>query len=106
MRRRIKHCCYCGHCQHFSSISGPLMFGKETLRFKDVVQDIISHVKMNKSSGVDVKSEGLLAKGPTEQRGRSKEEEKDSGRSSSTSRGAVECYYCKKNGHIKNHYRK
>src|SRR3954463_2159639 len=61
---------------------------------------------MNKSSGVDVKSEGLLAKGPTEQRGRSKEKKKDSGRSKSKSRGAVACYYCKKKGHIKKNCRK
>ena len=90
----------------FKHFRTTLMFGKETLRFEEVVQDIISHVKMNKSSGVDVKSEGLLAKGPTEQRGRSKEKEKESGRSKSKSRGAVECYYCKKKGHIKKNCRK
>src|SRR3954463_4855818 len=77
----------------FKHFRTTLMFGKETLRFEEVVQDIISYVKMNKSTGVDMKSEELLAKGPTEQRGRSKEKEKDSGRSRSKSRGAVECYY-------------
>jgi len=40
-----------------------LMLGKETLCFEEVVQDIISHVKMNKSSGVDMKNEGLFIKG-------------------------------------------
>ena len=28
-----------------------LMFGRETLRFEEVVQDIISHVRINKSTG-------------------------------------------------------
>ena len=43
------------------------MFGKDTLRFEEVVQDIISHVKMNKSLGDDIKSEGLVVKGSNEQ---------------------------------------
>jgi len=33
-----------------------LIFGKETLRFEEVVQDIISHVKMNKSTSDEMKS--------------------------------------------------
>src|SRR4051812_33225793 len=90
----------------FKHFRTTLMFGKETLRFEEVVQDIISYVKMNKSSGVNMKSEGLLAKEPTEQQGRSKEKVKDIGRSNSKSRGAVKCYYCKKNGHIKKYCRK
>jgi len=39
------------------------MFGKETLQFEEVVQDIISHVKMNKSSSDDMDVKGLLLKG-------------------------------------------
>src|SRR3954463_5789586 len=65
----------------FKHFRTTLMFGKKTLRFEEVVQDIISYVNMNKSSGVNMKSKGLIAKGPTEQRGRSKEKEKDSRRS-------------------------
>jgi len=40
-----------------------LKFGKETLCFEEVIPDIISHVKTNKSSGVDMKNEGLLING-------------------------------------------
>ena len=40
-----------------------LMFVKETLLFKEVVQNIISYVKMNKGMTDDMKNEGLLIKG-------------------------------------------
>jgi len=40
-----------------------LMFVKETLLFKEVVQNIIYYVKMNKSMTDDMKNEGLLIKG-------------------------------------------
>ena len=53
-----------------------LMFGKETLRFEAVVQDIISLVKMNKSTVDDMKNEGLLIKGSNDYyRGQSNERE-------------------------------
>ena len=81
------------------------MFGKETIRFKEVVQDIISHVKINKSSGDDMKSEGLLVKGSNDHQGRSKErggKSDNRGRSKSQSRKDVEYYYYHhKKGHIK-----
>ena len=40
-----------------------LVFGKETLQFEELVQEIFFHVKMNKSMGADMKNEGLLIKG-------------------------------------------
>ena len=85
------------------------MFGKETLQFEEVVQGIISHVKINKSSGDDMKSEGLLVKGSNDHRGRSKErggKSDNRGRSKSWSRKDVECYYCHKKGHIKKNCRR
>jgi len=42
----------------FMHFQTTLIFGKETLQFEEVVQDIISHVKMNKISGDDMKSAG------------------------------------------------
>ena len=81
-----------------------LMLGKKTLRFVEIVQDIISHIKMNKSSGDDMKSEDLLVKGSNDHRGRSKERGGKSDnceRSKSRSRKDVECYYYHKKGHIK-----
>src|SRR4051812_12701316 len=39
----------------FKHFRTTLMFGKKTLRFKEVIEDIIFHVKMNKSSGVGMK---------------------------------------------------
>jgi len=92
----------------FKHFRTTLMFGKETLRFEEVVQDIISHVKMNKSTSNDLKNEGLLVKGSNE-RGRSKEKDKGTDnrwRSKSRNRKDVECYYCHKKGHIKKHCRK
>ena len=80
------------------------MFGKKTFRFVEIVQDIISHIKMNKSSGDDMKSEDLLVKGSNDHRGRSKErggKSDNRGRSKSQSRKDVGCYYCHKKGHIK-----
>ena len=56
--------------KHFRTI---FMFGKETLRFEEVVQDIISHIKMNKNSGDNIKSEGLLVKGSNDHQSRSEE---------------------------------
>ena len=50
------------------------MFDEEAYRFEEVVQDIISHVKMNKSTGDDMKNEGLYIKGSKDyHRGRFKE---------------------------------
>ena len=43
----------------FKHFRTTFIFGKETLWSEEVVQDIISHVKMNKSSGDDMKSKGL-----------------------------------------------
>jgi len=45
--------------EHFRTT---LMFGKETFRFEEVVQYIISHIKMNRSTRDDMKNEGLLIK--------------------------------------------
>lgn len=39
------------------------MFGNETLQLEEVMQDIISHAKMNKSSSSESQNEGLLTKG-------------------------------------------
>ena len=46
--------------KHFRTI---IVFGKETLWFEEIVQDIISHVKINKSTGDDRKNKSLLIKG-------------------------------------------
>jgi len=80
----------------FKHFRTTVMFGKETFQFEKVVQDIISHVKINKSSGDDMKSEGLLVKGSNNYRDRSKErggKSDNRGRSKSRSRKDVECYY-------------
>ncbi|CAL9005296.1 unnamed protein product [Prunus brigantina] len=45
-----------------------LMFGKVTLDFEYVVQDIMSHQRMNQRSGENSQGEGLVAK--TGERGR------------------------------------
>lgn len=87
-----------------------LMFGKTTLKFNDVMQDIISHVAMKKKNGSgggssSSQSEGLVAKvGGGGRRGRSKSRGANNRgfqRSQSRDISTVECFKCHKKGHFK-----
>lgn len=77
----------------------------ETLWFEELVQDIFSLVKKDKSSYVDMKNEDLLIKRSNEDWVRSKERggmPDNHGRSWSMSRvNTNECYNCKKKGLLK-----
>jgi hypothetical protein len=91
-----------------------LMFGKTTLKFNEIVQDIISHVTMKKAddkstsgSALNVESRGRNSNRGSG-RGRSKSR---SGRSKSryprnsngqSSSKTIECWNCGKTGHYKN----
>jgi hypothetical protein len=91
-----------------------LMFGKTTLKFNEIVQDIISHVTMKKAddkstsgSALNVESRGRNSNRGSG-RGRSKSR---SGRSKSryprnsngqSSLKTIECWNCGKTGHYKN----
>ena len=83
------------------------MFGKTTLKFDDVVQNLLSHATMKKSKESTQDEQGLVAK--VVQRGRMNKRgsktEKPS-RSKSRSKKDVECYHCHKKGHIKNQCKK
>ncbi|KAI5323959.1 hypothetical protein L3X38_033032 [Prunus dulcis] len=74
--------------KHFQTT---LMYGKVTLDFESVVQDIMSHQRMNQSSGEKFQREGLVAK--TGERGRSKKREgKKCNRGRSKSKAKEGCF--------------
>ncbi|KAJ8632980.1 hypothetical protein MRB53_026316 [Persea americana] len=91
---------------HFASYDRfvtALLYGKETLNFEEVTQDIISSAARRKASKGDSHAEGLLAKECSHNRGKSKERgrsRRNKPRSKSRSKGSA-CFHCRKKGHWK-----
>lgn len=81
-----------------------LLCGKETIKFEEVTQAIISNAAMKKSTRNDSHTKGLLVKGGSSDRGRTKENGKarrNNSRSKSRSKNDSECFFCGKKGHWK-----
>eukprot|EP00268_Persea_americana_P044520 TRINITY_DN4499_c1_g1_i1.p1 TRINITY_DN4499_c1_g1~~TRINITY_DN4499_c1_g1_i1.p1 ORF type:complete len:236 (+),score=55.27 TRINITY_DN4499_c1_g1_i1:1231-1938(+) len=81
-----------------------LLYGKETLNFEEVTQDIISNADRRKPSKGDTHAEGLLVKEGSHNHGRSKDRgrsRRNNSRSKSKSKKDSECLHCGKKRHWK-----
>ncbi|VFQ74038.1 unnamed protein product [Cuscuta campestris] len=84
----------------FDNIVTTLLFGKETLKFDEVVDALLMNETRRGGNGVSNDGQTLVAKGAGRERGRSKERGGASQRFKSSSK-SFRCYYCDEEGHFK-----
>ncbi|VFQ60637.1 unnamed protein product [Cuscuta campestris] len=84
----------------FDNIVTTLLFGKETLKFDEVVAALLMNETRRGGNGVSNDGQALVAKGAGRERGRSKERGGASQRFQSSSK-SFRCYYCDEEGHFK-----
>ncbi|VFQ76117.1 unnamed protein product [Cuscuta campestris] len=84
----------------FDNIVTTLLFGKETLKFDEVVAALLMNETRRGGNGVSNDGQALVAKGAGRERGRSKERGGASQRFKSSSK-SFRCYYCDEEGHFK-----
>ncbi|VFR03569.1 unnamed protein product [Cuscuta campestris] len=84
----------------FDNIVTTLLFGKETLKFDEVVAALLMNETRRGGNGVSNDGQALVAKGAGRERGRSKERGAASQRFKSSSK-SFRCYYCDEEGHFK-----
>ncbi|VFR00720.1 unnamed protein product [Cuscuta campestris] len=84
----------------FDNIVTTLLFGKETLKFDEVVAALLMNETRRGGNGVSNDGQALVAKGAGRERGRSKERGGASQRFKSSSKSFL-CYYCDEEGHFK-----
>ncbi|VFQ83578.1 unnamed protein product [Cuscuta campestris] len=84
----------------FHNIVTTLLFGKETLKFDEVVAALLMNETRWGGNWVSNDGQALVAKGAGRERGRSKERGGVSQRFKSSSK-SFRCYYCDEEGHLK-----
>jgi hypothetical protein len=84
----------------FDNIVTTLLFGKETLKFDEVVAALLMNETRRSSNGFPNEGQVLVAKEGGRGRGRSKQSGEVSQRSNSSGR-KFRCYYCDEEGHLK-----
>ncbi|VFQ71852.1 unnamed protein product [Cuscuta campestris] len=84
----------------FDNIVTTLLFGKETLKFDEVVAALLMNETRRGGNGVSNDGQALVAKGAGRERRRSKERGDASQRFKSSSK-SFRCYYCDEEGHFK-----